>query len=229
MIPLTVLALICAYVALPDDSTSVAALTLAMFVMAAKLADGEAMRSPIRSGLWLILCVWFFCDTFLSIAGVTLADDLPLYAPLVAMFALWAIKTSLLRRLKSEPLDKTRYMYALSPISGPGGVVNILRPTALAVFGGRAVIAGDYIYCVHKGVFKKLRLSLVDIRGYTLINSNEALNASTTARLDSIVGSQCIPLVYDCAQLRSNFRLETVLFRRGIVWIGTILSRLFKP
>lgn len=172
-----------------------------------------AGRSPKVSASYIILTIWSFC------VAVTSFDSELYAAEAVAattVFLLWEGKTLFVRPVKADPFDSIHYFYGVIPAYGMEGACNTARPSSLAEFGGRVVIGGGYVWCVHKDHFAKIPLARMDISCSVLVNTGELINKDTNRRLDAKVGTKAIRVLNDCSTISTQHSLERVLLRRWL-------------
>lgn len=149
--------------------------------------------------------------------GVTLESWFVLAAVISGMFALWSVKQIALIQIKSDPITETNYMYGLAPVHNIFGRLNILRPSVFIEYGGRVVRAGDDIYLVHRGKFKKHKISSLDeekLDLYKWVDTGVKINPKDSLDLDNKLKDKFDILTNDCSSLRVSRSLGyTLLYR----------------
>jgi len=170
-----------------------------------------AGRSPKAAASYIVLCIWSLCIGITSIDSEVFAVEA---AIATVAFVLWELKTLVVKPVKGDKFDSVHYFYGVIPAIGMEGACNTARPSALSEFGGRVVVGGGWVWCVHKKHFAKVPLSRIDISCAVLINTNEPVNNETTRKLDAKVGTRAVYLLNDCSSLHCNRTLEMVLISR---------------
>lgn len=183
------------------------------------LAQERAARSPKEAAAGVLLALWLAIDAASSAIGLTWATAWGMLAVIAGGMAAWIAKTALLRAAPSDPLDAEHYFYGLRPASGFVGALNSARLLSPALYSGRVVVAGEWVYHIRGRRFARSRLKNLNLDGYAFVNTHEIINPETSARLDAIVGQPSIPFFRDCSSICSQSSLERVLIKRGIVWM----------
>lgn len=185
------------------------------------LAQERAARSPREAAAGAVLALWLAADAFASAFGLTWEAASWAAGALAALMAGWVTKTILLRPVRPDDLDPTCYCYGVLPARGFVGALNSARFWAPALFSGRVIVAGEWVYHVRGRRFAKARRGNVNLDNVAFVNTDERINPETSARLDAIVGQRAIPFFRDCSIICSQSSLERVLIKRGIVWTRT--------
>lgn len=177
---------------------------------AAKEAVG---KSPKKCALYLLLSFSSLVQVFIYLP-VSRSEWYGTISALI--FLVWQGKTALIKPVRSDIFDPCYYFYGVLPSRGFAGAFNIARPGSLADFGGRVVIGGGWVWCVHKKRFKKIPLSRVSLIDIILVNTREEINKKTNKRLDAKVGTRAVYFFNDCSTIKSKQTLETILIKRMI-------------
>lgn len=183
------------------------------------LAQERAARSPKEAAAGVLIALWLTADAGLSAFGLTWEAAGWAVGVATALMAGWSAKTLLLRPVRSDELDPACYCYGVLPARGLVGALNSARLWSPALFSGRVIVAGDWVYHVRGRRFAKTRLANVNLDNVAFVNTHEAINPETSARLDAIVGQRAIPFFRDCSIICSQSSLERVLIKRGIIWM----------
>lgn len=149
--------------------------------------------------------------------GVNLSGHYMLLISVGALFVVWGIKQATIFKLESDPISTDTYMYGLSPVDNIPAKINVLRPSVWAEYGSRVIRAGDYVYFVHRGKFKKspiADLSKTNLKLYTWIDSGVKLNPSDSSVLDNKLKERFIIFVNDCSSLHVSRSLGYILLSR---------------
>jgi hypothetical protein len=175
---------------------------------------------PALRAILMLAAIWTGVDLAAQLDGETLQSGMLAYIALCVVFGAWMIKQALIATAPNDLVAPDRYMYALAPPMSLRAAANMLKPRTMGAYGGRAIIAGEWTYCVHRGKFKKLPTQKIDLSGYSFVDSGETINNCTSARLDAIVNTKAVMLLNDCSALNTTQRLDWLLLKRAVrSWI----------
>lgn len=126
------------------------------------------------------------------------------------------MKTISMQKIKGDDFNHENFMYGILPATGMIGILNTARPLSFTEFNGRVVIGGGWVWCVRRNRFKKIPLAHIDLSSLIMVDTGEAYNSRSAARLDGRLGKMAVYGVRDCASLRVEKSLENMIINRII-------------
>lgn len=166
-----------------------------------------------------VLGVVSIVSVCLQAAGITLDLYEHALTILACLFSLWVVKQYLLMTPPNDHVPDDEYVYALAPVRNTMSRLNILSPSNIVEYGGRVLIAGDHVYCVHRNKFKKIKLSETNhaqLELYKKVRSGVKLNQKDSARLDQKLSEKVIIGYNDCSTLTVGAPLGYILLKRKL-------------